>query len=40
MNALISLIVCTLGRTETLERLLNSLRQQTYRRFEIILVDQ
>lgn len=40
MNALISLIVCTLGRTETLERLLSSLRQQTYRRFEIILVDQ
>jgi glycosyltransferase involved in cell wall biosynthesis len=40
MSELISLIVCTLGRTAPLERLLTSLENQTYRNFEVVLVDQ
>ena len=40
MSELISLVVCTLGRKETLDRLLTSLRNQTFRSFEIVLVDQ
>ncbi|MCC7251283.1 glycosyltransferase family A protein [Hyphomicrobium sp.] len=40
MGTMISLIVCTLGRTEPLRRLLASLAEQTHRPFEIILVDQ
>jgi glycosyltransferase involved in cell wall biosynthesis len=35
-----SLIVATLGRVEELRRLFVSLSEQTYRNFEIILVDQ
>lgn len=35
-----SLLVCTLNRTELLRRCLASLRAQTYRNFEIIVVDQ
>lgn len=35
-----SLIVATLGRSEELEHLLNSLLEQTYRNFEVVLVDQ
>jgi glycosyltransferase involved in cell wall biosynthesis len=40
MGAMISLVVCTLGRKESLRRLLISLTRQTYRPFEIIVVDQ
>lgn len=40
MGAMISLIVCTLGRTEPLRRLLASLAEQRYRSFEVIVVDQ
>ena len=40
MGAMISLVVCTLGRKEPLGRLLASLAQQTYRTFGIIVVDQ
>ncbi|HVX36666.1 MAG TPA: glycosyltransferase family A protein [Hyphomicrobium sp.] len=40
MGAMISLIVCTLGRTAPLRRLLASLSEQTYGPFEIIVVDQ
>jgi glycosyltransferase involved in cell wall biosynthesis len=40
MGAMISLVVCTLGRKEPLRRLLNSLAGQIYRPFEIIVVDQ
>jgi glycosyltransferase involved in cell wall biosynthesis len=40
MGALISLVVCTLGRKDPLRRLLDSLGKQTYRPFEIIVVDQ
>lgn len=40
MGAMISLIVCTLGRTDPLRRLLASLSEQTYSPFEIIVVDQ
>ncbi|WP_203424991.1 glycosyltransferase family A protein [Sinorhizobium sp. BG8] len=36
----ISLVVSTLGRREKLDRLLTSLRAQTMRNFEIIVVDQ
>lgn len=36
----LSLVVCTLGRTEQLARLLTSLKAQTLRDFEVILVDQ
>jgi glycosyltransferase involved in cell wall biosynthesis len=35
-----SLITCTLGRRDTLQRLLSSLANQDYQRFELILVDQ
>lgn len=38
--AAISLIVCTIGRVDPLKRLLASLEQQDFRRFEIIIVDQ
>lgn len=37
---LVSLIVATLGRTSELKRLLASLDGQTYRNFELIVVDQ
>jgi glycosyltransferase involved in cell wall biosynthesis len=37
---LLSLVVCTIGRTTPLERLLASLRRQTFRNFEVVLVDQ
>jgi len=40
MGAMISLVVCTLGRTRPLGRLLESLAGQSYRAFEVILVDQ
>lgn len=40
MGAMISLVVCTLGREAPLKRLLASLAEQDYRPFEIILVDQ
>lgn len=40
MGAMISLIVCTLGRKAPLRRLLASLSEQTYSPFEIIVVDQ
>ncbi len=40
MKPVISLVVCTLGRTAQLERLLVSLRAQTFGDFEIIVVDQ
>ena len=40
MGAMISLVVCTLGRKDPLRRLLVSLCKQTYRPFEIIVVDQ
>lgn len=40
MSEFISLIVCTLGRTAPLERLLTSLENQTCRNFEVVLVDQ
>jgi 2-beta-glucuronyltransferase len=36
----ISLILCTIGRSRELERLLTSLLDQTFQDFEIILVDQ
>ncbi len=35
-----SLIVATIGRTSELARLLKSIDQQTYRNFEVIIVDQ
>lgn len=37
---LFSLLVCTVDRVTELERLLNSLRAQTYGNFEVIIVDQ
>jgi GT2 family glycosyltransferase len=37
---MVSLIVATVGRVEELERLLASLEQQSYRHFEVIVVDQ
>jgi glycosyltransferase involved in cell wall biosynthesis len=40
MQAWVSLVVCTINRTDTLRRLLDSLRKQWFRRFEVILVDQ
>jgi glycosyltransferase involved in cell wall biosynthesis len=40
MGAMISLIVCTLARTDPLRRLLTSLSEQTFGPFEIIIVDQ
>jgi len=36
----LTLLVCTLGRASSLERLLNSLAAQTSRNFEVIIVDQ
>jgi glycosyltransferase involved in cell wall biosynthesis len=36
----ISLVVCTIGRVAELERLFRSLREQVFRSFEVILVDQ
>jgi len=35
-----SLVVCTINRTRELEKLLESLAAQTYRKFEVLLVDQ
>lgn len=40
MGAMISLIVCTLGRKVPLRRLLTSLSEQSYSPFEIIIADQ
>lgn len=40
MHAELSLVVCTYGRDEPLWRLFASLRAQTWRNFEILLVDQ
>lgn len=40
MGAMISLIVCTLGRDAPLRRLLTSLSEQSYSPFEIIIADQ
>jgi glycosyltransferase involved in cell wall biosynthesis len=37
---LVSLLIATLGRPESLRRLLASLEQQSYRRFEILIADQ
>jgi GT2 family glycosyltransferase len=39
-DVLLSLVVCTLGRTDQLRRLLASLDAQTDRRFRTIIVDQ
>jgi glycosyltransferase involved in cell wall biosynthesis len=39
-SPLFSLVCATLGRTEPLARLFETLAQQTYRNFELILVDQ
>jgi GT2 family glycosyltransferase len=36
----LSLVVCTIGRTEHLRRLLGSLRRQTVTDFEVLIVDQ
>lgn len=36
----ISLIMATLGRTKTVESFLQSLKKQTYKKFELIIVDQ
>ena len=40
MGAMISLVVCTLGRKEPLNRLFCSLAEQVNRAFEVIIVDQ
>jgi glycosyltransferase involved in cell wall biosynthesis len=40
MTALVSLVVCTIGRRDALARLLASLERQTNDAFELILVDQ
>jgi glycosyltransferase involved in cell wall biosynthesis len=40
MPELVSLVVYTLGRTESLRRLLASLKIQTYKNFELFVVDQ
>lgn len=40
MKPFFSLLICTLGRTSELTRMLTSLQAQTFRDFEIILVDQ
>lgn len=37
---LYSLIICTIHRTTELERLLKSLLEQTYKSFELIIIDQ
>lgn len=39
-NPLVSLVVGTLGRSSELVRLFDSLRVQTYKEFEVIIVDQ
>lgn len=36
----VSMVQCSLGRVDDLERFLLSLKRQTYRRFELVLVDQ
>jgi glycosyltransferase involved in cell wall biosynthesis len=38
--ALFSLVVCSVGRRDQVVRLLESLRRQTFRSFEVVLVDQ
>jgi glycosyltransferase involved in cell wall biosynthesis len=40
MATAVSLVVCTLGRVEPLVRLFASLRAQSHRDFEVVLVDQ
>jgi glycosyltransferase involved in cell wall biosynthesis len=40
MSVTVSLVVATLGRTQEVTRLLESLRAQTYKEFELIIVDQ
>jgi glycosyltransferase involved in cell wall biosynthesis len=40
MNLKISLILATIHRTDELDRFLNSLKEQTYRNFKVIIVDQ
>ncbi len=40
MEVKFSLVVCTLGRYNELERLFDSFAKQTYSNFEVILVDQ
>jgi len=37
---LLSLILCTIHRTKEVEVFLNTLRQQTYKNFEVIMIDQ
>jgi glycosyltransferase involved in cell wall biosynthesis len=36
----VSLLLCTVGRTEPLLRVLQSLKQQTFKDFEVVVVDQ
>ncbi|MCB1543045.1 MAG: glycosyltransferase family 2 protein, partial [Rhodoblastus sp.] len=36
----LSLLCCTVGRTDKLDRLLASLARQTFRDFELVVVDQ
>lgn len=38
-DALISVIICTCGRANALQNLLEALEHQTYRKFEILIVD-
>jgi len=40
MTALVSLVICTIGRRDTLARLLASLERQTNNAFELVVVDQ
>lgn len=40
MEPLVSLIVATVGRCEELERFLSAVARQSYRHFEVIIVDQ
>lgn len=39
-DPLFSLILCTLGRTKPLQRLLTSLSKQTFKDFEVLVIDQ